>query len=57
MDSLDVYLISTYLSEQSKKKHCRATRQALHSISFYNFKDLTSKRAQTNLNNLGVNLK
>jgi len=56
MNSLDVYLINTYFSEQSKKKQCRATRQTFNSNSFNNFKDLTSKKAQTHINNLGVNL-
>ena len=57
MNSLNVYLINNYLSEQNKKKQCRAKRQTLHSNSFNNFKDLTSKKAQTHTNNLGVNLK
>jgi len=57
MNYLNAYLINTYLSEHSKKKQCRAKRQTLHSNSFNNFKDLTSKKAQTHINNLGVNLK
>lgn len=56
MSYLNVYLANYYLEEQSKKKKRRVRRETLKNSTTLNFKDLTSKNAQTRNNNLEVNL-
>ena len=56
MNYMNVYLVNYYLDRQNKLKKRREKNRKIFGNKVNDYTDLTSKKAQTKINNLEVNL-